>query len=187
MTPQHNHADAALLEFADCAARKIEQDFRQIARCVGLLTIEEAWSRPNERCNSVANLVLHLTGNMRQWIIGGLGDDPTPRDRPAEFAARDPAPAAPILAAFEHVVQRSTAILRSMTTERLARRYTIQGYDVTGVLAAFHVAEHVSFHCGQIVHITKIIRNVDLSLYDAQGRTATQSGGQPWIGFEKSD
>ena len=172
--------DELLTDFARSAARKLQQDCRQIIRCARLLTEAEAWSRPNERCNSVANQMLHLTGNIRQWILGGLGDDTTKRDRPAEFAARGPAPLAPILAALEETIGEAARILSEQTADQLAQRYSIQGYSVTGLHAAFHVAEHISFHTGQIVHITKAIKNVDLSLYDPQGKLMTAATGLPW-------
>lgn len=66
------------------------QDLAQIVRCAGILTTEELWTRPNEHCNSVANLVLHLTGNITQWVIAGRHGEPIDRDRPTQFAARDP-------------------------------------------------------------------------------------------------
>lgn len=172
--------DALLVEFARSAARKLRQDCRQIVRCARLLSEAEAWSRPNERCNSVANQMLHLTGNIRQWILGGLAGDTTSRDRPAEFAARGPAPLEPIIAGLEQTIDAAATILDKMTADLLAQAYLIQGYNVTGLHAAFHVAEHISFHTGQIVHITKAIKNVDLSLYDPQGKLISAATGQPW-------
>jgi uncharacterized damage-inducible protein DinB len=174
------HRDELLIDFARSAARKLEQDCRQIVRCARLLTDAEAWSRPNQHCNSVANQMLHLTGNIRQWILGGLSDDPTQRDRPAEFAARGPTPIEPIITGLEQTIAAAARILNSLSSDQLALRYSIQGYDVTGLHAAFHVAEHISFHTGQIVHITKAIKNIDLSIYDSQGRLMTAATGQPW-------
>ena len=174
------NGDELLTDFARSAARKLQQDCRQIVRCARLLTEAEAWSRPNERCNSVANQMLHLTGNIRQWILGGLAGDATHRDRPAEFAARGPAPVEPIILELEQTIEAAARILNGLTADQLAQRYPIQGYDVTGLQAAFHVAEHISFHTGQIVHITKAIKNVDLSLYDPQGKLLSAATGQPW-------
>lgn len=101
-------------------------------------------------------------------------------NRPAEFAARGPQPLAPIVAELLRVVERARSIISNMDAASLSRRYGVQGYDVSGLQAIFHVAEHISFHSGQIVHITKTIRDVDLSLYDAQGRRRTPAGGKPW-------
>ena len=172
--------DELLIDFARSAARKLQQDCRQIVRCVRLLSETEAWSRPNEHCNSVANQMLHLTGNIRQWILGGLAGDKAERDRPGEFAARGPAPLDPIIAGLEQTIDAAARILSGLSADQLAQTYSIQGYTVTGLHAAFHVAEHISFHTGQIVHITKAIKDVDLSLYDPQGKLMTAATGQPW-------
>lgn len=174
------NASELLSDFTAQAARKIDQDRRQIVRCASLVSEAEAWSRPNDRCNSIANQILHLTGNMRQWILGGLCHQQIERDRPAEFAAQGPAPLSPILQAFENAVNDVIAVISGLDASRLCNAYKIQGYEISGLIAVFHVAEHVSFHTGQIVHITKSIKNVDLSLYDAQGRNEGTFGNQLW-------
>lgn len=167
-------------DFLQNAVRKIDQDRRQIDRCASLLTEEQAWSRPNPHCNSVANQILHLTGNLRQWILGGLCGELVERDRPAEFAARGPAPIPPIVRAFDDAVDTVIRAISGLNVDELSRHYEIQGYSVTGLIAVFHVAEHVSFHTGQIVHITKALRDVDLSLYDSAGTSTTSSARRLW-------
>ncbi len=159
------------------AQDKLARHLAQVARCVQLLGAAEVWQRTNEHTNSVGNLVLHLTGNVRQWVVGGLGGAPFVRDRPAEFAQRGPLAARRILLDLEQVVQRALPILGALDEAALLRRYTIQGYDVSGVAVVFHVVEHFSWHTGQIVHVTKMLRNVDLSLYDAHGHR--EPGGAP--------
>lgn len=167
-------------QFTDSAARTIAQGRDQIVRCVRLLSTDELWARANEHCNSVANLVLHLTGNVRQWIVAGLGGAAFDRDRPAEFAARDRRPADELLGPFEKTIEEALGVIRAQDAASLAIRRAIQGYEVTALAAIFHVAEHLSFHAGQIIHMTKALKDVDLSLYDAQGRRLKASGGKPW-------
>lgn len=159
---------------------KFRQDLAQIVRCVRLLSHTELWQRANDHCNSVANLVLHLTGNVTQWVIDGLGGESHSRNRPAEFAAREGGDADAILPPLEQSLERVLTIIAGISADQLAKRYTIQGYDVSGVDVVYHVGEHFSFHTGQIVHITKAIRGVDLSLYDEQGRLRGKPGGQPY-------
>lgn len=173
-------ATGLLREFVDSAAAKLHSDLAQVRRCARLLSDEQAWRRENEFCNSVANLLLHLTGNVRQWVLQGVGGENFTRDRPAEFAARGPAPVEPILAELERVVRGAAATIAALAPEQLARRCSIQGYDVSAMQAVLHVVEHFSFHTGQIVHITKTIRPCDLSRYDAQGRRIEASTRQPW-------
>jgi uncharacterized damage-inducible protein DinB len=151
------------------ARSKLADHLAQIGRCVELLAPDEIWRRSNTHTNSVGNLVLHLTGNVRQWIVGGLGGEKIERDRPAEFAERGPLPAAELLGGLQSTVGRVLEILSSLDATALEARRSIQGYEVSGLSAVFHVVEHFAFHTGQIVHMTKVLKDVDLSLYDAQG------------------
>lgn len=170
---------SALNAFRNYACEKNEQNLAQVVRCTALLSIEELWRRENPHCNAVGNLVLHLAGNLRQWIVSGLGGRPFERDRPAEFFRRDPLPHAEIVPKLEETVREANEIIAGLTDETLNREFQIQGYTVLGIVAVFHVVEHLSFHTGQIVHITKIIRNVDLSLYDSEGRRLDANRSRP--------
>ncbi len=157
-------------QFVEYAAVKLDELREQLVRCVGLLTEEEIWNRHNRHTNSIGNLVLHLTGNVRQWILGGLGGEPVVRDRRAEFAEPGPVPTADLLAQLQNAVSRATAILRRLDASALTRRHSIQGYEISGLVAVFHVVEHFSGHVAQIVHMTKVFRDVDLTRYDVDGR-----------------
>ncbi len=157
-------------DFVAFARRKLADHAAQVVRCAGLLSDAEAWQRVNEHSNSVANLLLHLRGNVLMWIVDGLGGQPFDRDRPAEFAARGPAPLAPLVEQLQDALRRADEVLAGIDADALVSKYAIQGYDVTGLEAVFHVVEHFAFHTGQIISMTKALRNCDLSLYDAQGR-----------------
>lgn len=161
---------ALVADFSAYACEKLRVNLKQIARCAGLLTTAELWQRSNAHCNSVANLILHLTGNVRQWILAGIAGESFDRDRPSEFAARDGRPAQEILPPLEAIVERACAIIVALDADALAMRRTIQGYAVMTQTALFHVVEHFSFHTGQIVHMTKVLKHVELSLFDSQGR-----------------
>ncbi len=166
-------------EFAAYAARKLEQNLTQILRCVALLSDEELWLRPNAQSNAIGNLLLHLTGNVRQWIVAGLGGAAFERDRPAEFAQRAALPREALLRELERVVRSAVEIVGKLTPSELSAGHEIQGYAVTGLTAVFHVTEHFSFHTGQIVYATKLLRNVDLSLYDERGRLRASGKAGP--------
>ena len=157
-------------EFAAYAARKLEQNLDQIMRCAALLSDDELWHRPNEHSNAIGNLVLHLTGNVRQWIVASIGGEAFERARPAEFAQWVSLPRAPLLGELERVVRHAVAILKEISPAALSAGHQVQGYSVTGLTVVFHVTEHFSFHTGQIIYATKLLRNVDVSLYDEQGR-----------------
>ena len=166
-------------DFTDYACRKLRQNLAQVVRCVGLLGPGELWQRPNQHSNSVGNLVLHLTGNVRQWIIAGIGGEPFERDRPGEFAERGPLPTEQIVGELKSAVRRAVEIISALDARTLAVRRSIRDYEVTTQAAIFHVVEHFSLHSGQIVYATKAMRDVDLSLYDDQGRKLDRGDPQP--------
>jgi uncharacterized damage-inducible protein DinB len=157
-------------KFNTYARTKLSDSLRQIEKCLHLLSVEQVWHRPNDVSNSIGNLVLHLAGNVRQWIIASLGGEAFARDRAAEFAQRAPLPTDEILDRLRETVERACDVIAGLTPDALAARVTIQGYDVTGLEAVFHVVEHFSLHTGQIVYATKLLINQDLSAYDAAGR-----------------
>ncbi|MCG3129028.1 MAG: hypothetical protein CHACPFDD_03925 [Phycisphaerae bacterium] len=152
------------------ACAKLQRNFRQIQRCTALLSEDEFWQRANQHSNSIGNLVVHLAGNIGQWIIGGVGRQPFERDRPAEFDRSLRLPQVEALSRLSDHTQRARAIIAGLSAAQLLEPRTIQAYRVVALTAVFHVVEHYSFHTGQIVYFTKILRNADLSAYDAAGR-----------------
>ncbi len=138
----------------------------KISNCLDQLDEEQIWWRPNESSNSIGNLILHLCGNLRQWVMTGLAGIPDDRDRRQEFARRDPV-AGPIL--FEELsetVSEANRVITGLSREELMKPRRIQIYDVTGLEAVFHVVEHFSYHTGQILYITKLLAGADLKLTD---------------------
>jgi uncharacterized damage-inducible protein DinB len=139
-----------------------ERYLPRIVDCLEQLSDDEIWWRPNEASNSVGNLVLHICGNMRQWIISGLGGATDLRERDQEFAERGPIPGAALREKFQQTVREACTVMARLRPEVLTGRYRIQGYDVTGYEAAAHVIEHVAYHAGQIIYVTKLKRAKDL-------------------------
>ncbi len=128
---------------------------------------ETLWKRPNDAGNSVGNLLLHLNGNVRQWIQHGFRGDEDNRDRNAEFAASEGATPAELFAALKETVDEACEILlQQHDLARLLEPRTIQGLDTTGFSAIVHVVEHFSCHTGQIVWISKALSGKDLRFYD---------------------
>jgi len=155
--------------FLRFAAENLNEHVGRIRRCVGLLTDEQVWYRANENSNSIGNLLLHLRGNITQWIVSNLGGRAFERDRPAEFAQRVVIAKDVLMRQLEEAVAATTEVIRG-GREKLGQRYKIQAYDVSGLEAIFHVVEHFAYHTGQIITTTKWLLDVDLSLYDEQGR-----------------
>jgi uncharacterized damage-inducible protein DinB len=135
----------------------------RIERSLESLSEKDIWWRPNASSNSAGNLVLHLCGNVRQWIISGLGGAPDRRERDKEFAERGPVARRKLLRRLRATVKEASRVIHRLTRRDLLRAHAIQGFRVTGLDAVFHVSEHFSHHSGQILYITKMKRGKDLN------------------------
>jgi uncharacterized damage-inducible protein DinB len=144
------------------ARATFDRYLRRIGQCLALLPDEEIWWRPNPASNSAGNLVLHLCGNVRQWVISGLGGAPDVRERDKEFSERGVIPRTRLLKQLRATVREANSILARLPAEALTRKHTIQGFHVTGLAAVSHVYEHFAHHTGQIIYITKLKRARDL-------------------------
>jgi uncharacterized damage-inducible protein DinB len=129
----------------------------RIEACVRQLSPDQIWWRANPVSNSVGNLALHLEGNVRQWIVSGLGGAPDRRQRDKEFSELGPISRPTLLARLRKTVADADRVMRKLNGVALARTYSIQGFRVTGLRAVFHVTEHFSHHAGQIILLTKML------------------------------
>jgi len=153
--------------FVDRASAFLSTDYLpKIERCLEQLSDEQIWFRPNEATNSIGNLVLHLCGNARQWIVAGVGDNPDQRDRNSEFRQREVIPRAELLERLRSTLSEVEQVLVNLDPNVLLERRTIQGMSVDVLEAVFHVTEHFSMHTGQIIYITKLLSASDLHFYD---------------------
>jgi len=152
-------------DFLNYAAEKLTQLCGRVETCLGKLTTDQIWMRGTENQNAVGNLVLHLNGNVRQWILSGVGGQPNARHRDEEFAARGGMEPQALARLLREAVEEALAIIRSLPPERLAEEITVQGYDGTVLKAIFHVVEHFSGHTAQIIFITKMLTGEDLGFY----------------------
>lgn len=148
--------------------RHVQRDqLARIARCVAMLSHADLWRRPSPNCNSVGNLLLHLAGNVTQWILANFGTLADQRDRPAEFAASEGADSAELLARLTAVVGAACDLVDGLSVDELLRERLVQGrYRETGLTSVLHVLEHFSGHAGQIFAWTKQVTGEDLRFYD---------------------
>ena len=154
-----------------------EHNLPRIARCLAMLSSQDIWWRPHAASNSVGNLILHLNGNVRQWILAGLGAEPDQRERDKEFAARGPLPRRKLLAQLTTTVGAACQVISHLTPADLGRSRTIQGYHVAGLEALVHVTEHFAYHTGQIILITKMRRRKDLGFTRLPGEKPRRKSG----------
>jgi hypothetical protein len=160
MASNDNELTALFLDFS----RKtlFGQSWPRIKECVAPLTQDQIWWRPNDASNSIGNLLLHLNGNVRQWLVASFNKDEDKRDRPAEFAAKEGATAADLLARLGATLDEAAKVLDRLTVGDLLAPYEIQGYHVHGLDAVYRVVAHFALHYGQIVYITKSLTGTDL-------------------------
>jgi hypothetical protein len=138
------------------AGNELTSALGKIKYCLGQLTDEQVWWRSRPSLNSIGNLILHLCGNLHQWIVARLGGAADNRDRPAEFVERGPIPKEELLGSLEAVVGEARVVLARQTARQLLEARRIQGFDVTGLAAIFDSVPHFRGHTQEIVHLTRL-------------------------------
>lgn len=165
--------------FLRYSAEKLMQGAGRIETCLGKLTEDQIWLRGTENENAVGNLVLHLCGNVRQWIVSGVGNRPDFRERDKEFAARGGVPSAELAQRLRTTVEEAVATIQPLTSEQLSEQRTIQNYSGTVLEAIYHVVEHFSLHTGQVMFATKLMTGTDLGFYKHLQTKAAHSEKTP--------
>lgn len=153
-------------ELTRAARHEIGGGFKRIEACVERLSGEQIWARGGEHENAVGNLILHLAGNVRQWIVCGLGGAEDQRRRPEEFARREAMPRDELLGTLRAALDEAFAVLDSLDPALLLPKRKIQAYEVSGLHAVMHVATHFGEHTGQIIWATKRVTGEGLGFYD---------------------
>lgn len=159
------------------SGKLLEQYWPRLRQAVEPLTLEQVWWRPNAASNSIGNLVLHLNGNVGQWLVASFNRMEDTRDRPSEFAAAGELSAADLLHRLGQTMEEASGVLARLTRADLVATYQIQGYTVTGLAAVYKAVEHFGLHYGQILYITKMLEGRDLGFYRELNRTGHANGG----------
>ncbi|HLX12118.1 MAG TPA: DUF1572 family protein [Bacteroidota bacterium] len=146
--------------------RFLKEYYPRIEQCVNSLSEDDVWWRAHETDNSIGNLILHLTGNVRQWIVSGIGGAEDKRNRPKEFAEREHLSKSEILARMKETLLEADKVLAEFDVSKILEVNHIQRYDVTYLDAISHVVEHFAQHTAQIIYITKLRTGKDMKFYD---------------------
>ena len=170
-----SNQEISTLFLAFSREKLMKQYWPRLRACVESLKDEQVWWRPNDASNSIGNLLLHLNGNVQQWLVAPFAHVPDTRDRPAEFGEREIVPAATLLEKLESTMQRAFDVLHGLTEADLRATFHIQGYTVSGLHAVYQVVEHFGLHYGQIAYITKMLRAEDLGFYRELDKTGRKS------------
>jgi len=148
--------------------RLFDESIPRLLRCLDMLSEEQLWWRPNERSNSAGNLVLHLEGNARQWILSGLLGAPDTRQRQAEFEARARFSREELKTRLNQLQQDLDAALRKVEPADIAAVRDVQIYRESGMSILIHVIEHFAYHTGQVAYLTKWLTDEDTGFYAGQ-------------------
>jgi Protein of unknown function (DUF1572) len=151
--------------FVDVSIRKLELFLSRIRECVQKLNSEQIWMRHGEHENAVGNLMLHLNGNVRQWIVSGIGGEPDKRMRDLEFTARGDLDPAQLMGRLEGTVAEAVAVLKNFAPERLVKMYQPQKYRITILEGIYSCVEHFAQHTAQIIFATKLLTGQEMGFY----------------------
>jgi len=152
-------------EFIAQAIHRIDENTPKIVACMEQLEEIDIWKRPNSHSNGVGNIILHLCGNIRQYAISSLGKEKDVRERDKEFSADGGYSKSVLLKKLADTLEEAKNIIQNITEEELLRKRKVQGYTHSGIGIIIHVTEHYSYHTGQIIFWTKLLKDKDLGFY----------------------
>lgn len=157
-----NITDALVLE---ANRRLFDESVVRIKKCLNELSEDEIWNRPNASLSSIGNLVLHLCGNVTQWIGTGLGKQPDNRIRDLEFEPDSRVGKTALIKRLDQMEVNTRKVLDQLTETELLAVHRTQGFEENGLSIMVHVIEHFSYHTGQITWQTKLLKNKDMGYY----------------------
>ncbi len=155
-----------LTEIVENAVYRIDENTRMVQKSLAHIDHEALWHVPNRAMNSIANLILHLCGNMGQYAIASLGNGSYQRQRDLEFSRRSGETKKELLQLLLDTVEKTKAAIQESTVAELLKKRKVQGYRFSGLGIVFHVVEHYSYHTGQIAYLVKQMKHIDLGFYD---------------------
>lgn len=154
-----------LSEFIENAIYRLDENMRMVQISLNGLSEEELWQKPNSASNSVANLILHLCGNITQYAISSLGERPDIRERDLEFSVNSGAKKKEMLKKLADTVFHAKSVITHCSSEKLLYKREVQGFSYSGIGIIIHVVEHFSYHTGQIAFWVKQLKNKDLEFH----------------------
>lgn len=159
-------------EFIEQSLIRLNENTVRIQKCLNYISDKEIWQRPNANSNAIGNLIIHLCGNITQYIISSLGKKEDLRNRDFEFEVQGGFSKSELLQKLNEVVDKATRVISNLDQEKLLNVHSVQGYDLTGIGIIIHVVEHYSYHAGQISFYTKLLKDIDLCYYSGRDLNA---------------
>lgn len=153
-------------DFKENTCYRLDESTRMIQIAFEKINEQQVWQRPNNSSNSLGNQILHLCGNMTQYVISSLGEQEDRRDRDAEFNARDGYTKEILTDKLQTTVNQVKEVIQNATEEQLLKKRHVQGFHFSGMGCVIHAVEHYSYHTGQIAFWVKELINQPLGFYD---------------------
>jgi uncharacterized damage-inducible protein DinB len=157
--------NAVAAEFISQTIFRMRENTPRIEKCLQLLNEEDIWKKPNEAGNSIGNLILHLCGNITQYVLSSLGNKEDNRIRDEEFSMKGGYTKEQLFKKLTATIEDAVRIMQILDDGELMRIRSVQGFQLSAIGSILHVAEHYSYHTGQIALITKLFINKDLGFY----------------------
>jgi len=145
--------------------RMIEEGLTRIIKCVEILDEKDLWYKHNESSNSVGNLILHLSGNVRQYVVSGIAGQKDSRERDSEFNIESKIGKEELIENLKQALYEANGIVAGLKEEELKASKEVQGFGLTVLSILIHVIEHFSYHVGQITYFTKYFKDTDTAYY----------------------
>ena len=153
-------------EFKEQAIFRLQEKKDHIAKCFQQLSDQDVWWQPNDSSNSVGTIILHLCGNIGQYVLSSLGHQPDHRERDLEFSTRNSHNKEELLALISDTLDQASEVVRNCSEAELLRVRLVQGFSFSGLGVALHAVEHLSYHTGQIAYLVKMRNDQQIGLYD---------------------
>lgn len=169
-----------MVELIKDVLEDMNKQLARIERSLNLLNDELIWKRLNASMNSIGNICLHLAGNEYQNVVSAIGNRPFVRKRSREFTMDGGISKDELMDLLRHTRSESESVLSALLQDDLSREVTIR-YEpedwkrmhrrdssvheacdtrLIGQLLV-QVSAHYGYHAGQIVLLTKLLRDTD--------------------------
>ncbi len=164
----NNIEDEWVSEFLENSIFRLDEGTRMIKISLDSVSESNIWKKPNDSSNSIGNQILHICGNMTQYIIASLGEQDDYRKRDEEFSINGGLTKTQLIQKLENTVKKARLVLNGCNKRQLIKKREVQGFTLSGIGIVIHAVEHYSYHTGQIAFWTKLMTNKDLGFYDGR-------------------
>lgn len=160
-------------DFKENAIFRMEENVRMICIALSKVGEEEIWVKQNQALNTLGNQLLHICGNMTQYVISGLGGNADDRERDLEFSTEDGFSKDELIQKLLLTVATAKTIIQDAAPDNLLKKRTVQGFKLSGIGLVLHAVEHFSYHTGQIASQVKLVVDKPLGFYDGMDLNVT--------------